>query len=384
MGLKMVEGLAARASAATWLLGKRLNNWDLAVVVAGEPHSAAEAFWHGVDPGHPLHGHDSAPFALKALEDVYRATDRFVATLVEEFDPPRVVVFSMGGMGPNQSDVANMVLLPELVYRWATHKTFLEPPSAWSNNPGVVPVLPDNLWWDSASPSWYPQASPRAAPVRILGRLLPNQVKPWIRKLPHVSTKPRALPEDAFSLDWQPPTRYRHLWPSMAAFVVPSFYGGRVRVNLRGRERDGVVEPTDYEFVLDELESLIRACRDPRTGAPVVSLVERHGGEDPMLLQGTDVDLTVEWSRGTCAFEHPQHGLIGPVPYRRTGGHTGLYGFAFIAGGDIEVGDCGICSAFDVAPTVVELMGSPPLEGMSGSSILRRVAPSSDSEQLSK
>ena len=60
MGAALVRGLGARREAARWLLAERIADWDLAIVVAGEPHSAAEAFWHGIDPTHPLHGHPSA------------------------------------------------------------------------------------------------------------------------------------------------------------------------------------------------------------------------------------------------------------------------------------------------------------------------------------
>jgi predicted AlkP superfamily phosphohydrolase/phosphomutase len=159
----------------------------------------------------------------------------------------------------------------------------------------------------------------------------------------------------------------------MAAFAVPAFFGGRIRVNLRGRERDGIVDPADYQNVLDELEGLVRACWEPRTGASVVAAVER-ARDDPNSLHGTDADLTVEWSSGACAFAHPDHGLIGPVPYRRTGGHTGPYGFAYVAGVDIKGGDRGMRSAVDVAPTLVELIGNSPLEGTAGTSMLSYTA----------
>jgi hypothetical protein len=128
MGAGLSEGIATRSRVANWLLADRLDDWDLAVVVAGEPHSAAEAFWHGVERTHPLHEHVSAPFAAEALTTVYRATDRFVATLTETCAAARVVVFSMGGMGPNDSDIASMVLLPELVFRWDRQDALLDLP----------------------------------------------------------------------------------------------------------------------------------------------------------------------------------------------------------------------------------------------------------------
>jgi hypothetical protein len=173
-----------------------------------------------------------------------------------------------------------------------------------------------------ASASWYPGTPERRTIARAAVRLLPLRVKRRLSEL-RDAPKHRPLSPQAQPLEWQPATRYRQWWPQMRAFALPSFYDGRIRVNLRGRERDGIVDPSNYETVLDELESLIRACRDPHTGEPAVATVERPTISDPASLQGTDADLEVVWSRSLCALEHPGHGLIGPVPYRRTGGHTG-------------------------------------------------------------
>lgn len=64
------------------------------------------------------------------------------------------------------------------------------------------------------------------------------------------------------------------------------------------------------------------------------------------------------------------HGTIGPVPFRRPGGHTGPYGVAYISGGGLEPGDHGVPSTFDVVPTIVDLLGEPRPADMSGASLL--------------
>src|SRR5262249_43719349 len=58
---------------------------------------------------------------------------------------------------------------------------------------------------------------------------------------------------------------------------------GSVVVNLRGRERDGVVEPAEYETLCVELADRLTELRDP-TGEPIVAAVHRredlfHGPE---------------------------------------------------------------------------------------------------------
>ena len=237
MGAGLVRGLAARAQAASWLLGSRFDDWQLALVVTGESHSAAEAFWHGIDADHPLHDVASAAAAANSMTEVYRATDRFVADVVDAAGADTVVVFSMGGMGPNQSDVPSMVLLPELLLRWACHESLLEVPPEWSSHPRDLPIQPDDVTKSSVSPVWYGASDGIADTARTWLQKLPAPVKRGLRRFrPAPSAAPSKMPPGALRLDWQPATRYRQWWPKMPAFALPSFYDGRVRLNLRGRE----------------------------------------------------------------------------------------------------------------------------------------------------
>ena len=149
-----------------WLFSERLPDWELGIVVVSELHSAAEAFWHGVDPDHPLHDHASAPAAADALRDVYEAIDRFVGELVDATDADTVVLFSMGGMGANHSDVPSMVLLPELVSRWATGRRLLDVPPRGRPRPTVVPpgrATPRSSTAPGIPRSRAPPASPPVA-----------------------------------------------------------------------------------------------------------------------------------------------------------------------------------------------------------------------------
>jgi predicted AlkP superfamily phosphohydrolase/phosphomutase len=156
----------------------------------------------------------------------------------------------------------------------------------------------------------------------------------------------------------------------MPAFALPSFYDGRIRVNLRGRERNGIVEPSRYEETCRELEALVRECRNPRTGEPVVDAVERAWTRNPLELTGSEADLVIVWRGVAAALEHPRLGLVGPLPLRRTGGHTGPHGVAYIAGAGLEPGDRGERSSFDVVPTLAKLIGAGSSGSLSGRSLI--------------
>jgi len=366
------EAVDTRARAARWLASERLADWDLFFVVAGEAHGTIEGLWHGIDAQHPLHGHPSGRPAADGLLKIHRALDRMVAGLLECAGDATVVAFAMGGMGPNHSDAQSMVLLPELLFRETFGRSLLTVPDAWAASPAEVPMLDPDDDWGSANLRWLPANSPtsRAAWRRFLDArpALKAALQP-LRKAA-LSWRASRRATAAHDLRWQPAARYDAYWPRMQAFALPSFYDGRIRINLKGRERDGSVEVAHYADVCRRIESLMHECRNPLTGEPAVASIERAATRDPLQLGTSESDLLVIWRDVATALAHPRLGLIGPVALRRTGGHTGPHGFAYVADARLEVGDHGVRSSFDMAPTLVELLGCRPIAGMSGSSLL--------------
>jgi predicted AlkP superfamily phosphohydrolase/phosphomutase len=169
-----------------------------------------------------------------------------------------------------------------------------------------------------------------------------------------------------------PDARYQRYWRDMPAFALPSYYDGRIRINLKGREAAGTVEPDDYDSVCATLASLLHECRDSITGKPVVASIDR-ADRAPHELGPTECDLLVVWKGGPCGLVHPRLGAIGPLPYRRTGGHTGETGVAYVSGPSIKPGNYPGRSAFDVVPTVVEMLGVEPIAGLSGQSFYEQM-----------
>jgi predicted AlkP superfamily phosphohydrolase/phosphomutase len=364
MGEALALAVERRSQAARWLLGERLPDWDLALVVVSEPHSAIEGLWHGIDPTHPLHQMPSAAPAREGLLAVYRGVDRLVGELAAAFPDAALVVFSMGGMGPNYSDTASMVLLPELMYRRAFGRTLLRQPENHAD-PAAAPLLGERQDWAAAVHASYPAGTSQLFAARPLRRGLE-------RVLSRLVGRPEATEESYLrrSVGWIPATLYQPHWRSMPAFALPSYYDGRIRINLAGRESGGCVPLSEYEARCDEIEALVRACRDPATGDEVVEQVERTGGGTPLALGPTESDMVIVWKGTFRTLEHPEHGRVGPVPFRRPGGHTGAYGMAYVSNVGLEAGDRGVRSSFDVVPTLIELLGEPVPDGLSGASFL--------------
>jgi predicted AlkP superfamily phosphohydrolase/phosphomutase len=156
----------------------------------------------------------------------------------------------------------------------------------------------------------------------------------------------------------------------MDAFAMPSFYDGRVRINLIGRERLGRVPLEDYGRVVEDIKALLGACVDPITSKPVVA-----GFSEPVIpalaVSSTESDLYVYWAGLATGFAHPDLGRIGPVPFRRTGGHSGPFGFLYCAQTSLPAGDFGEASSFDVMPTLFAILDEPmPPVPLSGKSLL--------------
>lgn len=381
MGDALVKAVEVRGSAAKWLLSEKFPDWDLFFVVTGELHSAIEGLWHGIDPQHPMHNHSSTKNAAEALLKIHQAVDRMLGELMDAATDADVIAFAMGGMGSNQSDIQSMVLLPELLYRHTFKQSLLKVRPEWAAAPQQIPQLTEIEKWQGSGVDWSTKnlldSEKNLSLIDRLRKLkqekLPPKLQAIINPLYQGSKKimsskqqhseqldgnsPTSKSALHLSLNWQPSMAYQPYWSQMPAFALPSFYDGRVRINLIGRESKGIVELSEYEEICTQLEAMIRACRDVCTGQPVVTNVERPDIQNPLSLDSSDADMTIVWNGISNAFVHPEYGLIGPIPFRRTGGHTGPYGVAFVASSDIEPGLRGIRSSFDVIPTIADLLG---------------------------
>jgi predicted AlkP superfamily phosphohydrolase/phosphomutase len=142
----------------------------------------------------------------------------------------------------------------------------------------------------------------------------------------------------------------------MRAFVIPSFSDLHVRINLAGREADGVVPADDHEMACDEVEAIFRSCRNPRTGNPVVAEVLRPRQGDPFADVGFAADVVVTWAEDADCIEHPTTGVVGPYPAWRTSGHS-THGFAIVAGPEVEPGRSDGHRVVDLPPLLLAHAG---------------------------
>jgi predicted AlkP superfamily phosphohydrolase/phosphomutase len=388
-----IEGSRRRVDIVEWLQ-EREPDWDFLFTVMSEPHSGGHHMWHGVDESHPLHDSVTAAQAERRLIEVYSAVDAQVGRLVEGLpDETTVAVFAVHGMQPNANDVPSMVLLPELLHRLTFGTKLLGVRGrerTLSDGSGHIVPSERQHWLTTVRRAFGGGVTGRArrlatavVPEAMLERVLKVRRRllglgeprmPWEFRDPPAGETSLTVEEviaQRGTLEWQPPMWYQKYWPRMRWFTMPTFSDAHVRINLQGRERDGIVPLADYDKACDEFEALVRECRDPRTGRPIVDQVLRVRADDPLAPDGPDGDLVVLWNEPIETLEHPRAGIIGPVAFNRTGEHSSN-GFALFAGPDIEHADLGTRSAYDLTPTILRLLGVEPADGLEGKALFDR------------
>ena len=363
MGHALTTAVHKRGEITDWLLRERFPDWRLGITVISELHSATEALWHGVDDTHPLASQPSSASARTAMHSVYEAVDAFIGNIQSQWPDIDILAFTPHGMGRNESDLTSMALLPELMYR----RTFGTPLLTGGERDAgsvVLPEAPTEAWPNSVR-RLMPQGNTEQNPGKQPRGSVRRQWRKRLRTL-----KQSLIPSVAqSSLGWMPANWYAPYWRNMDVFALPSFYDGQLRVNLEGREASGRVALHEYDDTVKRVIAELDACRDSLSGQPIVKEFV-HNPHPPLDLGATEADLIIVWNNSVDAFTHPQHGELGPLPFRRPGGHTGGLGVALITGSTITPGKKEVQSAFDVVPTILDWLGRPTTPHVSGQSFL--------------
>ncbi|MEY3361085.1 MAG: hypothetical protein RL531_804 [Actinomycetota bacterium] len=375
----LVDGARTRAEVLCDLMD-RVPDWRLAVSVWSEEHSGGHCMWHGVDPASPVHGAPTAELAAAQLARIHGAVDEAIGRAMAAAPDATVVLFSLHGMTPNRTDLMTFVMLPELLHRLHGGSPALRMPTK-----GARPVVLDpGIQWVDHVASHFAD-DPRRALRNRVKRATPRALRDALRRAAgRPGHRPGVLaaaipPETPFEVartgprphapDYMPVWWYRHRWPTMRYFAVPSFTTGLVRINLRGRERDGIVDPADYRRTCEEIIDLVSRARCARTGRPVVESATLPRADDPHARGGVPGDVEFVWTAPIDEIDHPSAGRIGPVPMHRVGEHSGA-GFVLIAGPDNAPTDLGTHRAVDLAPTILDLLGVRATDDLHGRSML--------------
>lgn len=162
-------------------------------------------------------------------------------------------------------------------------------------------------------------------------------------------------------------------WAATRAFAHPADNQGYVRLNLRGRELQGIVDPAGAGELLGEIAAGLRTFCDPDGGEAVAAVepVEEAGGG---AFADRLPDLVVRWRDTAPAgrVTSPAFGEVrrGGDGTGRTGNHTDGDGWAILAPGRSAHVDPGREARLVDIPATVAALSGVPLEGMAGRPLL--------------
>ncbi|MFW6359705.1 MAG: alkaline phosphatase family protein [Chroococcales cyanobacterium] len=346
--------------------------WDLFLTVFGETHTAGHDLWHLSQADNPLypHKHGKTDPMLRVFQEV----DKAIATIIDAAPKnASIVIFAAHGMGNNVTDMYSMTFLPEVLYRWNFPGKYGIARGKIGTPPPPPHLKPHRKSWSGEIWQQRYDSNPLK---RFLQRYTPSKFDPVL----HSGTQsglvsPYALREQNIALNWMPAMWYSPCWPQMKAFALPAFAAGHIRINVQGREANGIVSLADYEVVCNEIIENLYSLTDSRSGKPIVKDIVRTRHSDNILDNDPtlpDADLVVLWHEfPTDVIESPAFGRIGPVTYYRSGGHR-PNGFLLIKDQDIAPGTpLSSGQTLDIAPTILQLMGAPIPEHFDGKPLLQ-------------
>jgi len=350
----LLEGLSRRTAIYNDLLNRE--KWDLFLTVYSEPHIACHHFWHISQSDHPLHNMVKKIFPKDPLREVYEAIDESIGKIVSNIDENTdVLIFSVHGSTGNYYWLPTVLFLGEFIYRFNFPGRFMFESRDMTNPPPSQIASPRSheRWIRKIWESKYEPNSIKS----FFKSIFPSQCSYLLDKLMGSPFRRRFG-----KLSWQPVVWYKEYWRNMKAFALPSHGDGNIRINLKGREPNGLVPPSEYNRICDEIVAALHKLKDARTDRPIVKEVIRTRknplDESPTL---PDADLLVLWEREliTDVVDSPDYGRIGPVLYERSGGHLPR-GFLIARGPSISSDSIRRDGqAIDLAPTIRKLIGAP-------------------------
>lgn len=303
------------------------DRFDLFLAVFGLVHRGSHYLWDLSQIG-PEDGTGPTRALLeRSLDDCYASADEALGRVLDAAPADaRVVVFGLHGMGPNDGWYEVLPRLLEQIHRGS----------------GGAPARPGMLFRLRRALPW--------TLARQVTRRIPNA---WNKALVPL---------------W---SRRMHDWSTTKYFALPMDYNGYVRLNLKGREKQGCVNPEDADSVIAEVDAALRSFRDIATGKPVIrgtikvdELISPDAPRRRFL-----PDLVVLWdppgpvwaSSGLVSEEFGE--IRWPVGRKlasgRSGNHT-PHGWFVAKGPGIRPGPSArTYDTADLMPTVFQWLGAP-------------------------
>jgi predicted AlkP superfamily phosphohydrolase/phosphomutase len=295
------------------------------------------------------------PGDREKVRAVYREVDEQVGAIIEECDPDAVVVASDHGMGEYDGYEFR-------VNQFLREAGVVETTTEGQGVPSWFQIKDEQLTRgegdDGEGATGHPVLKRLAGLATEFG-LTYQRGKAVLERLGLAAVVGRHVPVGAVFAASDAVDFAR----SRAYLRSPSELG--IRLNVEGRDPDGVVPADEYERVREEVISLLSNVTTP-DGRPVFEeVVPREE-----YIRGPYADEAVDVLAIPDDFEHSLSALVGdqfgdPEPWNHK-----RYGVVAAAGEGVDPdGDLSDAHLFDVAPTVLATLGLPPDAEMDGDAL---------------
>lgn len=210
-----------RGKISRWLMEN--SAWDLFITCFSELHRAGHYLCPNPNRGEQLRD------ANDKLVECYKAVDSAITEIISAVDlgTTHLVMFSLHGMGANNSQAH---FVPKILDRMQSREL---------------------------------DGQPQRSLTRLLREKLPAQVQQPVARMVSQAARDRVV-NSAFSggIDWK----------KTSAFAIPTGGQGYIRLNVRGRESQGIVhrDGAQYEAIVENLKRNLVSLRDTATGNPLV------------------------------------------------------------------------------------------------------------------
>jgi len=304
-------------------------------------------FWHHMDKDHFIHDPKLVPKFGDAVRRVYERLDGAVGQIIERL-PPETTVFVVSDHGGGPVVDRTIFLNRYLAQLGLLH--YHEKATS-----GIRRLSRKIL---------------RLGFSLLRGTLSSRQKSRLALLFPKIRQKGEMAYSSFTSIDWSRTKAYC----SEVLASPPSIW-----INLKGVKPQGIVDPAEYDALVDFIIEKLAELKDPRTGKSVINRVYRrneifHG---PFAHEGADLVLDW-WSEDSLFSTQPSFpedtnkpALIirehRPSETSEWGGTHRLHGIVIAGGPDFKSGaEIANARLIDIAPTLLHLLNVPVPEDMDG------------------
>ncbi len=297
---RLVQGAQRKSELCRWVLSSY--EWDFFIGVFGECHRGGHILW-------PEDSVAESVVPEGALFDVYRAVDKGVGEIIEMLSDQQttIILFALHGMGPNTSQDH---FVPRIMDR--VNRQF----------GGLAPVA-----------SSEHEVKGQRSVMRLLRERLPTPVQNAIGRAVPVSVRDAVVNRSVTG---------GYDWRKTLGFPQLADLNGYLRLNLRGREREGILEPDSDELkkYADWVCDCFRSVRIERSGELLVKDIffatKEFAGDRSIFLP----DMIVTWT-GASPADRIISNKLGVLKAELATGRSGNHragGFCVFLGPDASPG----------------------------------------------